>query len=229
MTWSSVAPDGAKSVKANLPLLGENTTYTEVTLGKVANGSANSASTRDHYWAIDSTFDGRHRYINSPAYTTSSAAPDPLIGTGMDSVLYSKKKVLAESPDNLDVQYFLKNTSTQIMQLLGIRACLLIDVNPTTMVITTSYAHNASTASTLAHTGSNRLLVVDFTIALPSKKYLVFGGGIMSGLPLTVKVKQSGSDDVTTVKSTTSVTMELSTTTAASSVPLQVWVVCFGG
>ena len=90
MTWNSTAPLGSVSVKANRTILQDNTTYTEVTMGNSVVGT-NAVTTRDHFWNVGADEDGRHRFINSPAFTdTLGAAADPVIGSGMDGVGYLK-------------------------------------------------------------------------------------------------------------------------------------------
>ncbi len=89
MPWNSTAPLGSVSVKANKVIQQENTTYIETTMGNSIVGT-NTNSTRDHFWDVGSDEDGRHRFINSPAFTVGGVAADPVIGTGMDTVLYPK-------------------------------------------------------------------------------------------------------------------------------------------
>lgn len=90
MPWNSTAPLGSSSVKANKPILGQNTTYIEDTMGKVVVGT-NTVTTRDHFWNVSSNLDGRHRFIQSPAFTSTvvTVPPNtPVIGSGMDGVMY---------------------------------------------------------------------------------------------------------------------------------------------
>lgn len=106
MTWSSTAPDGTKSVKENQSILGNNTTYIETTMGNDALGT-NNAGTRDHFWNVSGDNDGHHRFVKSPAFTVGGVATDPLVGTGMDGVLYLKSDGLTPSR----VQGFYRNAS----------------------------------------------------------------------------------------------------------------------
>ena len=80
MVWNSVSPDGTQSVKANVPIQQQNTTYTEVTMNN------------DHFWKIGVDEDGHHKAINMENYAdTSVGAPvDAPIATGMDGVMYLK-------------------------------------------------------------------------------------------------------------------------------------------
>lgn len=89
MPWNSICPLGTVSVNANRPIGQQNTTYIETTMGNSIVGT-NTTSTRDHFWNVGANEDGRHRFIQSPAFTVGAAAADPVIGTGMDAVQYVK-------------------------------------------------------------------------------------------------------------------------------------------
>lgn len=90
MAWHSTAPVGTISVKANRIILQDNTTYIETTMGNSVVGT-NTNTTRDHFWNVGANEDGRHRFINSPKFTVGGVAADPVIGTGMDGVLYLRQ------------------------------------------------------------------------------------------------------------------------------------------
>lgn len=89
MPWNTTAPLGSVSVKANRILLQQNTTYIETTMGNSVLGT-NTVTTRDHFWNVGANEDGRHRFIQSPAFTVGAVPTDPVIGTGMDGVRYLK-------------------------------------------------------------------------------------------------------------------------------------------
>lgn len=89
MPWNSTAPLGSVSVKANRIIQQQNTSYIETTMGNSIVGT-NTASTRDHFWNVGSNEDGRHRFVQSPAFTVGAVATDPVLGTGMDGVAYLK-------------------------------------------------------------------------------------------------------------------------------------------
>ena len=89
MPWNSLAPVGSISVKANRTVLQQNTTYIETTMGNDIVGT-NNASTRDHFWDVGANEDGRHRFIQSVGFTVGTDPADPVLGTGMDTVLYPK-------------------------------------------------------------------------------------------------------------------------------------------
>ncbi len=101
MPWNSVWPVGGVSVKANRTVGNQNTTYIETTMGNSVVGT-NTNTMRDHFWDVGSNEDGRHRMIQSPAFTVGGNPDDPVLGVGMDSVLYAKT-VLGS------VQWFRRN------------------------------------------------------------------------------------------------------------------------
>lgn len=89
MTWSSTAPLGSVSVKQNRSILGNNTTYIETTMGNDPVGTS-TGTTKDHFWNVDATLDGHHRFIRSPAFTVGGNPANPGVGTAMDGVFYLK-------------------------------------------------------------------------------------------------------------------------------------------
>lgn len=89
MPWNSTFPLGSVSVRANRTIGQDNTTYIETTMGNSIVGT-NTVTTRDHFWDVGSDVDGRHRFIQSPGFTVGSSPTDPVVGTGMDGVLYLK-------------------------------------------------------------------------------------------------------------------------------------------
>lgn len=101
MPWNSVFPLGSVSVKANKIIGQDNTTYIETTMGNSIVGT-NTNSTRDHFWNVGANEDGRHRFIQSPAFTVGGNPADAVIGTGMDTVLYPKTT-------NSRVEWFHRN------------------------------------------------------------------------------------------------------------------------
>ena len=90
MPWNSTSPVGSLSVRANRTTMNQNTTYIETTMGNDPIGT-NGVATRDHFWDVGSDEDGRHRFIQSPAFTVGGLATDPVLGTGMDGVSYIKE------------------------------------------------------------------------------------------------------------------------------------------
>lgn len=233
MTWTSTAPDGAQSVKANRTILGNNTLYIENTMGKTANDTTNSDAIRDHYWAVDSNLDGRHRYINMPAYTISGAIADPVIGASCQSVTYTKTKTALESAFQQDVQPFFRN-GTGIMQILGIRACILFDLTPASPITdpptcTVKYSHNAElVAGGLGVVNNARTFQLNFSPALPSPNYFVYADSIPRATSTHQIPIVSNSNTLADVKAENFLKMTLDPSNN-SSLPLQIWVVCFGG
>lgn len=90
MSWNAASPDGAISVRANRTQMNNNNTYIQTTMGNSVVGT-NTVNTRDHFWNVGSNEDGRHRFIQSPKFTVGGLAADPVLGTGMNSVLYAKE------------------------------------------------------------------------------------------------------------------------------------------
>ncbi len=89
MPWNADWPVNTISVKANQVKGDQNTKYIQATMGTSVVGT-NTTSTRDHFWNVGANEDGRHRFIQSPAFTVATVAADPVIGTGMDAVEYVK-------------------------------------------------------------------------------------------------------------------------------------------
>lgn len=220
MTWNAVSPNGALSVKANELPMQQNTTYIETKMGNSIVGT-NTASTRDHFWNVGSNEDGRHRFIQSPAFTVGALPTNPVLGTGMDSVFYSKLKVVAESSSQQDVQPFFRNASA-IMQVLGIRACAVF--NGVGAVV---YSHNVASVT---RTAEGRYTVT-YSSALPSNNYLVLGGAIRNDSSSTKELlfEIQAATTLTTVKSTALVKVMTRSDGGDVHDPLQAWVVCFGG
>lgn len=101
MVWHSEFPLGTVSVKQNKTIGLDNTQYIEITMGNSVVGT-NTASTRDHFWNVGSNQDGRHRFMQSEGFTVGSVPADPVLGTGMDTVIYAKET-------NGQVQWFNRN------------------------------------------------------------------------------------------------------------------------
>ncbi|HUU86261.1 MAG TPA: hypothetical protein VMX17_00740 [Candidatus Glassbacteria bacterium] len=74
MVWTSLSPDGTKSVRTNVPVMLDNTEYTETTLNV------------DHYWNIGADEDGHHKQVKMP-----KSAADITLGTGIDGGIYLKE------------------------------------------------------------------------------------------------------------------------------------------
>lgn len=108
MPWNSIAPLGSISVKANRTRMQQNTTYTEVTMGNSIVGTNNN-TVRDHFWNVGANEDGRHRFIQSPTYTSTAASPNnvfPVLGAGMNTMLVP---ILATGGS---IEWFRKNVDS---------------------------------------------------------------------------------------------------------------------
>lgn len=236
MTWSSTAPDGTRSVKANESILQGNTTYIQNTMGNIVNNTTNTNAVRDHFWNVDPSLDGRHRYINMPTYTISGTAADPLLGASMQSVTYTKTRPFSPTNATNDVGLYFKNSDApQIMQLLGIKACILFDITPVgnnAITPVVNYAFNATVSQISAWTSQvDRTFTINFTNALTSDKYFVLAGSILTQgqsqqQPIVYPAFATG-----TVKTQSLLKMYFpgSGQGSGANMPLQAWVMCFGG
>jgi len=199
--WNAVSPDGTKSVKANETIIQANTSYIEVT------------ENIDHYWNVGADEDGHHQQVQMV-----KKAVEPTLDTGMDSLLYAF--------DNVETEMFLKN-NTSVMQLLGIKACVVFNY-AAGAAQTVVYSYNV--ASVVRADGTGRYTIT-YTDALPTNNYIVLGNGIRNNADTSkgIQVSLQGSVAVNTVKSTA--LCKVVTNSQADSVvdPLQTWVVCFGG
>ena len=107
MVWNATWPDGSKSVKANETPGQQNTTYIETTMGNTANDTTNTNVIRDHYWNVGVNLDGRHRFVNMPAFTIAGSATDPVVGTGMGGVVYVRE----DKTTGTDNEVYFRNAS----------------------------------------------------------------------------------------------------------------------
>lgn len=215
MAWNTTAPDGTKSVSANNPILQANTTYTKTTMNV------------DHYWNIGINEDGHHKFVQTVATNDSdkTVATNPTLATGMDLVYYSRFKTASESVDQQDCQPFALTSATDVMQVLGIRACVLFNVSGGTATI--KYQHNVSSVSRTAQ----GKFTITYTNALPSTSYLVLGGGLRNNSnsnALVVSIQSTTS--LSSTKGTGSCKiLTVRAETGALTDPYQAWIMCFGG
>jgi len=89
MVWQTTCPVGTQSVRANKQVFQDNVNYIQTYMGNEVVGT-NGNATRDHFWNVDANLDGHHRFVKSPAFTVGGIPADPVIGTGMDGVIYLK-------------------------------------------------------------------------------------------------------------------------------------------
>lgn len=237
MPWNSLVPLGTVSVKANKAIGQQNTTYIETTMGNDVIGT-NAVTTRDHFWDVGANEDGRHRFVQSPDFTVGGNPADPVIGTGMDVVYYSKLLSSTASTAQQDVQAFFKNGEApdQIMMLLGIRAMGVFTANtgatPTQAEVV--YSHNlalqAAGTPGIVRTGTGRFTIT-FDVALPSTNYLVLGSSIRDSSTSSdaMIMYVAATTSLTNSKSTTTLKIGFKNPDGSHHDPLQAWFVCFGG
>jgi len=221
MVWTSLSPDGTKSVRFNTPQMLGNTEYTETTMNL------------DHYWNADADLDGHHKFAQMTQVGSAASPADPVIQAGIDLVYYCRTKTTTESPSHQDVQPFTVSdiTNPQVMQLLGIRAMGVFSVSGAG-AITLNYTHNLTSVSRLplATTGQFR---ANFANALPSVNYLILGGAIsnVNDVNSLLDFNVCGATALATVKSASSFRFQTRTTGGNPTLadPLQCWFVVFGG
>jgi hypothetical protein len=232
MPWNSTFPLGSVSVRSNETIGQQNTTYTEVTMGNSIVGT-NTVTTRDHFWNVGANQDGRHRFIQSPGFTVGALPTDPVIGTGMDGVSFFKLLTAIQSTAQQDVQPFYRNT-TQVMQLLGIRAMgVFTGSSSTPSQSDVLYSHNLKSQSGtkgIVRTDTGKFTIT-FSTAMPSENYLVLGLCIRNSSTVTDDMYMyiPAATAVTNSKSTTRVKIAYKTPDGSHHDPLQAWFVCFGG
>jgi hypothetical protein len=87
MAWHPIFPLGSVSVRANKAIGQDNTTYIQATMGNTVAGT-DTSTTRDHFWNVDASLDGRHRFIQSPKFQISTLDADPIMGDDMDACMF---------------------------------------------------------------------------------------------------------------------------------------------
>lgn len=210
MVWNANWPVGTDSVAANRSTGQANTTYVKTTMNV------------DHFWDESTNQDGHHRYVQTEATNNAdpSLATNPTLATEMDLVYYSRFKTATESVAQQDCQPFCLN-NTDVMQLLGMRACVVWDISAGAAQ-TVAYGHNI-TSVTKVSTG---LFTVSFANNLPSTDYLVLGGGLYSAGSIIGAVASTSISDVKTIGQCKVRTF---LTSGSNINPNQGWFVFFGG
>lgn len=137
MPWNSIWPTGTVSVKANRTTGNQNTSYIETTMGNSVVGT-NTAATRDHFWNVGANEDGRHRFMNLPKFTVGGLAADPVIGTGMDGVLYIREV----NSDVARVEGFYKNTQGKYQYIPSFKSGTITFVDNSTFILLTDVPKN---------------------------------------------------------------------------------------
>ncbi len=234
MTWTSISPDGAKSVKQNTPIMLANTAYTKDTMNV------------DHFWDESATADGHHRFMQTQATNDAdkSIGTDATLATLMDLVYYSRYKTPTESTAQQDSQPFAisQNSSNPaiqaVLQILGIRACGVFNVDVGSGTVSSVvYSHNLRPQNMgnagVTRNGTGRYQIF-FENALPSSNYLILGGCIYgpnvdTTHPLNFNV--TSGVDLSNIKTPTFFRFITTDPTASNAKvdPMQAWFVVFGG
>ena len=238
MTWNSTWPVGSSSVRANRTTGQENTSYIESTMGNTANDIAYATTQKDHFWDVGSNFDGHHRFIKMPAFTVGGVPTDPGsigLGTSMGGIMYMRTLTSTQSTVQQDVNMFFRNSTTQVMQMLGIRAMgVFYGSASSPSQANVVYSHNLA----LQAAGTPGIVrdaegeyTVTFATALPSVNYLVFGGAIRDSSSSTDELlfEMKSATSITNVKSTTRFKFMTQSDGGNARDPLQAWFICFGG
>jgi hypothetical protein len=237
MAWNSTAPDGTKSVSANVPILQSNTDYIESTMQL------------DHYWNEGSTTDGHHKWMQTVA-TNNAASSQPVNVVrkkDMNVVFFGRFKTPTEATAQQDCQPFVKNLGDSsevspfplgVMQLLGIRAMAVFTCTGVAPVqADLVYSHNIAPIVGVAATdGVDRnetgVYTIRFENELPSSNYLILGGANSYSLntqfnPAIFSV--SSGAGIATRKSKTETVVVISNIGGTKIDPWQFWLICFGG
>lgn len=205
--WSSLSPDGSKSVKQNTAPMAANTAYTETTLNN------------DHFWNIGVDEDGYHKRVSMENYTdTATGAPiDSPIPVGMDGVHYLRELAGFAQP-------FYRNINS-IMPLLGIRAIAVFNNVPGNAPQTLVYSYNVT--SVIRQTPAGRY-EANFITSVPSDNYVILGGGI-SGINADTACSFSASSAIGLGNKNMNGFIFLLSSAVAPANIQQGWIVCFGG
>jgi len=249
VVWVSVVPVGTKTVRDNTRLIAGNNLYIKNNMGR-ENIGINTETVRDHFWNVDPTIDGRHRFIKSPAFSDATGVPlDPVLGVDMNQVIYAKLKTSTESVAQQDVQPFVCCTKPNtvaspsdfsIMQLLGMRACVLVEVkinqsSSSLNELVIKYSHNVSSVEKVYIQSPvfpflNTLFEgfqINFTNSLPSENYFVQGGAVSNSSVHYVNVRNG--PILNERKNVDYVQIVVQKDNKKRIVPIQFWVICFGG
>ncbi len=208
MPWNSTFPLGSVSVKANRTIGNQNTTYTEVTMGNSIVGT-NTNTVRDHFWAVGSNEDGRHRFIQSVGFTSTAVAPNdfyPVLGAGMQTVIFpilSKGQVVwyHKNQDNNDRIYqFIPNFLQGTVTINSSSSYVTIDAVPNNVygeIFMWNDDNGSNTGQTAFFKSKSSVVdtwAIEFRVQGSSSSYsaLKFGNGSeASGLDIRVRRDES--------------------------------------
>jgi hypothetical protein len=218
MTWEPLWPDGNQSVQDNRPAGAANTTYIKTKMEL------------DHYWGLEGNNDGHHRWMMAPKKETGGTPDNPTLATGMDGVVYLKQKISGESPDRQPVMPYYLPASSEVMELLGIRAGGVFSLSGD--VFTLKYGHNVTAGSMIrSPVSTTGRYQVTFTTALPNANYGVFGGCLFDGSIRTGLFAMAVGAAVSNIKVAESFKFETlrADTTGALHNFAECWFICWGG
>jgi hypothetical protein len=215
--WNSQWPIGNKSVKFNKDPGVQNTEYIETIMNL------------DHHWKDSTNTDGHHKWIQMPQQGTPATPTDAPLATGMDGVIFAKATDALNTYQ--DVQPFFMNNAdigtpgiTNLMQMLGMRACGVFLGRSSNGNCTLNYSHNISTISR----GGSGEYTITYTNPLPSANYLVFSG-MTSEISGLLRMRQFTSS-MSEVKTATFCKLICEFRTDFQQFdPYQGWFFCFGG
>ena len=228
MTWNNPWPVGTQSVKTNLVPGQQNTDYIETYMNK------------DHYWDDSTNTDGHHKWMQLPQQGTPAVPTDPTLATGMDGVVFAKATNVLNTYQ--DVQpFFMNNVDigtpgvTNLMQMLGMRACAVFDGRASDGECTLKYQFNikpdpgAGTSWGIRRIGGTGNYKIWFENTLPSANYLVYGGLAGETFGHFV-VANNLTPGITLVKTDTFCLMQARSLIDRAVIdPSQLWFFCFGG
>lgn len=224
MPWNSIWPVGTVSVKQNRTSGQQNTAYIEATMGNSIVGT-NAVDTRDHFWNVSANLDGRHRFMQSPVFTSTAVAPNdvyPVLGTGMDGVHFLLNKTATEAPDLQKAEPFHKSydgTNNQILQM-GFRVlCAFTGVaSGQPLQAAYKYTHNIKPYNPNSNLAgiqrvSQGIYTLRFTTPLPTNNYIVLGTCMRaSATDSALSVAVNGDPSRGVSMGTTFVTLEFAST-----------------
>ncbi len=210
--WNSLSPDGSKSVKANVTIQDQNTTYIEETMGNITN------NTKDHFWNIGVNEDGHHRAVQMMDYadTYVGAPANPTLSADMDLAVFARTIGSTIQP--------MARNGVSIMQLLGIKAYAVFNNVAGNVPQTLVSSYNVTS---VARQVTGRFIVT-YATALDTSNYLVLGGGMSSlGIDNICTFSCTGID--LTQKNVNNVLFQLYSGLTVNNSIRQGWFVVFGG
>jgi len=218
MVWTTISPDETKSVSVNTPIMKANSAYINTTM-KI-----------DHHWN-EAGLSGHHQFAMMPKYTDGIAATpaSPTLAAGIDLAYFARLKTAAESAVAPTTEPYARNAGS-IMQLLGIKACGVIDM--AAGVPTVVYKHNIKAVGGVTYTADGKFKIeFEAAFPMPSINYIILGGAMRKVLAPNHNIffVPDSALAVGDKKKTTEFSFHTVATDGTLLEPLQVWFVCFGG